>query len=201
MNVLILYKWNFLKLISLLSNTNFINFFLKLLPNYSFLKNNYTIFLKFSATNNNSISFKYLGKFSRGKEKSSWKKLNDYYFDDETWYTRSRKQKSVYLRKRPISIGACAMMNEHRNVSDVIAIGPIRDISCIRDVFSRSTALWCRHLESAARSLWAICIRGACHRRTTKQVHFLVSNEWNRSMLRHAFRSCFFHAYILYFTI
>lgn len=61
----------------------------------------------------------------------------------------------------------------------------------IRDVFSRSTALWCRHLESAARSLWAICIRGACHRRTTKQVHFLVSNEWNRSMLRHAFHSCF----------
>lgn len=148
MNVLTLYKWNFLKLISLLSNTNFINFFLKLLPNYSFLKNNYTIFLKFSATNNNSISFKYLGKFSRGKEKSSWKKLNDYYFDDETWYTRSRKQKSVYLRKRLIWIGACAMMNEHRNVSDVITIGPIRDISCIYLDISATCSRVLRHYDA-----------------------------------------------------
>lgn len=57
-------------------------------------------------------------------------------------HIRRENRRSKDWRKRLIPIGACTMMNEHRNVSDVIAIGPIRarDISatCSRGIMMQA---------------------------------------------------------------
>lgn len=107
------------------------------------------IFFKILYNKQFSILLKYydLRKFLRGKEKINHlrkkceRRCQQLFISTMRQGIITRSQKSAYLRKRLISIGACTMINEHRNVSDVITVWPIRDISCIRDVFSRSTAL------------------------------------------------------------
>ena len=76
------------------------------------------------------------------------------------------------------------MTNERANVSDVITgsvdTGSNRYIPDISNNESlRSTTLWRRHFETQASRRFAFEPR-ATRPRTTKQVHFLAADEWNR---------------------
>lgn len=92
------------------------------------------IFFKILYNKQFSILLKYydLRKFLRGKEKINHlrkkceRRSQQLFISTMRQGIITRSQKSAYLRKRLISIGACTMINEHRNVSDVITVWPIR---------------------------------------------------------------------------